>query len=70
MLYYIYSKSSLKSNFVNPSYKISKINLAILYHEIGRLNEAEKTYKEIINVDKLNFGVYFKLSEISFEYFN
>jgi len=63
-------KYYLKSNFVNPSYKISKINLAILYHEIGRLDEAEKTYKEIINIDKLNFGVYFKLSEISFEYFN
>ena len=63
-------KYYLKSNFVNPSYKISKINLAILLHEIGKLDEAQKTYKEIIKIDKFNFGVYFKLSDISFEYFS
>tara|TARA_B100000780_G_scaffold278833_1_gene253912 strand:+ start:1792 stop:3168 length:1377 start_codon:yes stop_codon:yes gene_type:complete len=63
-------KYYLKSNFVNPSYKVSKINLAILYHEIGKLDEAQKTYKEIIKIDKFNFEVYFKLSEISFEYFS
>jgi|TARA_B110000027_G_scaffold130260_1_gene152812 tetratricopeptide (TPR) repeat protein len=63
-------KYYLKSITANSSYKIAKINLAILYHEINKLNEAEKVYKEIINIDKLNFGIYFKLSNINFSYFN
>jgi len=63
-------KYYLKSITANSSYKIAKINLAILYHEINKLDEAEKAYKEIINIDKLNFGIYFKLSNISFNYFS
>jgi len=63
-------KYYLKSITANSSYKIAKINLAILYHEINKLDEAEKAYKEIINIDKLNFGIYFKLFNISFNYFS
>ena len=63
-------KFYLKCIFSNPSYLIAKINLGILYQEIGKLNEAEKIYKEIINIDRLNFGIYFKLSDISFGYFS
>ena len=63
-------KFYLKCIFANPSYLIAKINLGILYQEIGKLNEAEKIYKEIINIDRLNFGIYFKLSDISFGYFS
>ena len=59
----------LKCIFSNPLYIIGKINLAILYHEIGKLEDAQKIYKEIIDSDKLNFGIYFKLSDINFDYF-
>ena len=63
-------KFYLKCIFANPSYLIAKINLGILYQEIGKLNEAEKIYKEIIDIDRLNFGICFKLSDISFDYFS
>jgi len=59
----------LKAIVANPLYKIAKINLGILYHEIGKLDHAERIYKEIIEIDKLDFGIYFKLSNINFEYF-
>lgn len=59
----------LKAIVASPLYKIAKINLAILYNEIGKLDDAERVYKEIIEIDKLDFGIYFKLSNINFEYF-
>jgi tetratricopeptide (TPR) repeat protein len=62
-------KYYLKCIFSNPLYLVGKINLAILYHEIGKLEDAQKIYKEIIDSDKLNFGIYFKLSDINFDYF-
>ena len=63
-------KYYLKALCSNPKYNVAKINLAILYHELGKLNQAENLYKEIINNDPLNFGVCFNLSNINFEFFN
>ena len=61
-----YSKSiSLDQNYV-----IAKTNLAILHHDLGNLEEAEKLYKDLIISDKFNFAIYFNLSRINFKYFD
>ena len=53
-----------------PNYIIPKINLSILYHHLGDLKKAEKSYKELIMLDKYNFAAYFSLSRINFNYFD
>lgn len=55
---------------INKNYIIAKINLSILYHDLGKLDEAKKIYSELIELDKYNFAVYFNLSRIDFKYFD
>ena len=55
---------------IDPNYKIAKINLAILKHDLGNLSEAQKLYKDVISSDKYNFAIYFNLSRINFNFFD
>ena len=61
-------KFYLKSISIDQNYDIPKSNLAVLYHELGNLKEAEILYKNLVKKNKTNFSILFNLSTINFDH--
>ena len=61
-------KFYLKSISIDQNYDIPKSNLAVLYHELGNLKEAEILYKNLMRKNKTNFSILFNLSTINFDH--
>jgi len=57
-------KFYIKSIDYKKENEIALINLAILYHNLGKKKEAIKLYKKVLKINETNIGALYNLSKI------